>query len=81
MSDKPPDQESRQIKLLTLASGDLWAGAETSAGDARRIEPADLAVTTDYRTVLTEIMAGHMGLPDPAQVFPGFATKPLGIWG
>ena len=28
MSDKLPDQESRQIKLLTLASGDLWAGAE-----------------------------------------------------
>ncbi len=28
MSDKLPDQESMPIKVLTIASGDLWAGAE-----------------------------------------------------
>ena len=44
-------------------------------------EGADLAVVTDYRAVLTELLTGHMGLSDPAQVFPGFETKPLGLWG
>ncbi len=44
-------------------------------------EGADLAVVTDYRAVLTELLTGHMGLSDPAQVFPGFEPKPLGLWG
>lgn len=44
-------------------------------------EGADLAVVTDYRAVLAEILAGHMGLADPAVVFPGFQPQPLGLWG
>jgi len=63
------------------AKGGRMVGAWPGLANEALEEGADLAVTTDYRTVLTEIMAGHMGLPDPAQVFPGFATKPLGIWG
>jgi uncharacterized protein (DUF1501 family) len=43
-------------------------------------EGADLAVVTDYRTVLAELMAGHMGLADAGAVFPGFAAEPLGLW-
>lgn len=37
----------------------------------------DLAITTDYRTVLAEILVRHMGLPasDRGQVFPGFAAS------
>lgn len=44
-------------------------------------EGADLAVTTDYRSVLTEIMAGHMKAGDLRTVFPGFvAGSALGLW-
>ena len=44
-------------------------------------EGADLAVVTDYRTVLAEVLTGHMGLADTGQVFPGFVPAPLGLWG
>ena len=45
-------------------------------------EGADLAVTTDYRTVLAELMTGHMKAGDLASVFPGFVQPaPLGLWG
>ena len=45
-------------------------------------EGADLAVTTDYRTVLAELMSGHMKAGDLSTVFPGFVPPaPLGLWG
>lgn len=44
-------------------------------------EGADLAVVTDYRTVLCEVLAGHMGLADVGAVFPGFKPQSLGLWG
>jgi uncharacterized protein (DUF1501 family) len=36
----------------------------------------DLAVTTDYRSVLGEIMGKHLGGRDLATVFPGFSNDP-----
>jgi uncharacterized protein (DUF1501 family) len=36
----------------------------------------DLAVTTDYRSVLGEIMTKHLGNHDLKTVFPGFASDP-----
>lgn len=45
-------------------------------------EGRDLAVTTDYRSVLGEIMAKHLGGRDLSAVFPGFSNDPrqfLGI--
>jgi uncharacterized protein (DUF1501 family) len=36
----------------------------------------DLAVTTDYRSVLGEIISKHLGDPDLKTVFPGFANDP-----
>jgi len=44
-----------------LAAGELFEGR-------------DLAVTTDYRQVLTEALRGPMGLADLAGVFPGFKS-------
>ena len=45
-------------------------------------EGADLALTTDYRTMLAELMSGHMRASDSSTVFPGFvAPAPLGLWG
>jgi uncharacterized protein (DUF1501 family) len=41
-------------------------------------EGADLAITTDYRTVLAELMAGHMAFANTGVLFPGFGEKGLG---
>ena len=54
-----------------------WPGL---ANDALE-EGADLAVTTDYRAVLAELLAGHMKTPDLASIFPDFTAKPVGLWG
>ncbi|MBC7879326.1 MAG: DUF1501 domain-containing protein [Anaerolineales bacterium] len=43
---------------------------------------ADLAVTTDYRQVLSELMTARLGNPNIESVFPGFSGNynPLGIY-
>jgi uncharacterized protein (DUF1501 family) len=43
-------------------------------------EGRDLAVTTDFRTVLSELVRGHLGQNDLSSVFPGFkAEASLGL--
>jgi uncharacterized protein (DUF1501 family) len=44
-------------------------------------EGADLAITTDYRTVLAEVMSKHMGFADTEKLFPKFKAEGLGAWG
>ena len=39
-------------------------------------EGRDLALSTDFRTVLGEILSAHVGVPDLAPVFPGFDNNP-----
>ena len=48
-----------------------WPGLSEAALHENR----DLAVTTDYRSVLTAVIARHLRLPDRAlaQIFPGFS--------
>jgi len=41
----------------------------------KRHEGRDLAVTTDYRAVLAEVLTRHLGLPELAQVFPGLPSN------
>jgi uncharacterized protein (DUF1501 family) len=42
----------------------------------------DLALTTDFRDVLGEVVAGHLGMKNVAQVFPGHRRrKPLALLG
>ena len=53
-----------------------WPGLSNDALE----EGADLAVVTDYRTVLAELLVGHMGLADPGLVFPGFDAAPVSLW-
>jgi uncharacterized protein (DUF1501 family) len=54
-----------------------WPGLKNEALE----EGADLAVTTDYRSVLAEVISGHMGMQDLSAVFPGFTPEPVGVWG
>ena len=55
-----------------------WPGLAPDA----RYEDRDLAVTTDFRSVFGQVLQGHLGRADLAQVFPGF-TDPvsLGLFG
>src|SRR5205814_6055191 len=48
----------------------------------QRHEGRDLKVTTDFRSVFSEVVRGHLGLNDTRPVFPGF-TDPatLGFLG
>ncbi len=48
----------------------------------QRHDGRDLAVTTDFRSIFSEVVRGHLGLADTRPVFPGFAQpKPLGFMG
>jgi uncharacterized protein (DUF1501 family) len=53
-----------------------WPGLEVE----QLFEGRDLAVTTDFRDVLGELVTGHLGQKNLGQVFPGYeAGKPLGL--
>jgi uncharacterized protein (DUF1501 family) len=53
-----------------------WPGLEQE----QLYEGRDLAVTTDFRQVLGELVSGHLGNRDLAQVFPGYQPgAPLGL--
>jgi len=49
-------------------------GAWPGLGDAHRFEGRDLAITTDFRDVFSEIVTAHMGVPHAAlsRIFPGY---------
>ena len=53
-----------------------WPGLERE----QLYEGRDLAVTTDFRAVLSELVSGHLGQKDLAQVFPRYRCgEPLGL--
>ena len=53
-----------------------WPGLANDQLD----EHTDLAITTDYRQVLAEVLQSRMRGADVAKVFPGFTmSKPLGV--
>ncbi|MBI1292047.1 DUF1501 domain-containing protein [bacterium] len=53
-----------------------WPGLATD----QLFESVDLAVTTDYRTILAEILQARLGINNPAELFPGFSYPgPLGM--
>jgi uncharacterized protein (DUF1501 family) len=53
-----------------------WPGLEAE----QLYEGRDLALTTDFRDVLSEVIPGHLGAKNAEQVFPGYrAEKRLGL--
>ena len=52
-----------------------WPGLEKE----QLYESRDLALTTDFRDVLGELVARHLGNPALAEVFPGYDPKYLGL--
>ena len=49
-----------------------WPGLEEKS----LYEARDLAVTTDFRDLLGEVLTRHLGDRDLTKVFPGYATGP-----
>ena len=49
-----------------------WPGLS----DGQLHDGRDLAVTTDYRSVLGEVLTKHLGERDTKAIFPGFANDP-----
>jgi uncharacterized protein (DUF1501 family) len=49
-----------------------WPGLN----DHQLNEGRDLALTTDFRAVVAEILTNHLGVKDMAPVFPGFSVPP-----
>jgi uncharacterized protein (DUF1501 family) len=45
-----------------------------------QLDDGDLAITTDYRSVLSELLTARVGNPAVDQVFPGFKASPLGLF-
>jgi uncharacterized protein (DUF1501 family) len=52
-----------------------WPGLERE----QLYEGRDLALTTDFRDVLGELVSGHLGNPSVQTVFPGYNPKVLGL--
>jgi uncharacterized protein (DUF1501 family) len=52
-----------------------WPGLEPE----QLYEARDLALTTDFRDVLGELVRGQMGNRDLSKVFPGYAPRVRGI--
>jgi uncharacterized protein (DUF1501 family) len=49
-----------------------WPGLE----DHQLHEGRDLELTTDFRDVFAEVAVRHLGVKDPAGIFPGYAVSP-----
>jgi uncharacterized protein (DUF1501 family) len=65
---------------MFVMGGDIKGGRVYSRwpgmSDGQLHEGRDLAVTTDYRSVLGEILSRHMHDENLKTIFPGFANDP-----
>jgi len=52
-----------------------WPGLEKE----NLVGPGDLAVTIDYRDVLSEILSERLNNPAQAQIFPGYNAQFVGV--
>jgi uncharacterized protein (DUF1501 family) len=63
----------------SVAGGKVY-GKWPGLSSEQLFEGRDLAVTTDFRDVLTELICGHLGQKDIGKVFPGYrAGSGLGL--
>jgi uncharacterized protein (DUF1501 family) len=74
------------VAVVFVMGGDVKGGRVygkwPGLADQQLNEGRDLALTTDFRSVVSEILAKHIGVTDLKTVFPGFennAGKFLGL--
>ncbi len=68
--------------MMLLMGGGVRGGgyyASWPGLDAGMLEDGDLAVTTDYRNVLGEVVASRFPSRSATAVFPGLGYRPLGL--
>ena len=75
------ETETLPLDAWHRAKGGRMVGRWPGLANTALEEGADLAVETDYRDVLAELLAGHLRLSDPGAVFPGLVPRPTGLWG
>ena len=63
--------------MLLAGAGVVGGYHATRPGLTEELD-ADLLVTTDYRSVLSEVVSSRFGA-SPATVFPGFVREPVGV--
>lgn len=62
-----------------VSGGKVYADWPTLAKE--KLEgPGDLKVTTDYRTVLSELLEKRMAVSDTSGIFPGFSGRRVGVF-
>jgi uncharacterized protein (DUF1501 family) len=73
---------SVMLALGGNVNGGQVHGAWPGLHNDQLYDHADLAVTTDYRQILSELLAKRMGNADIESVFPGFGASysPLGLF-
>lgn len=59
--------------------GGRVAGEWPTLAADRLEEPGDLRVTTDYRSILAEVLTKKFGVSDLSRIFPDFSPSPLGL--
>ncbi|HEY0193892.1 MAG TPA: DUF1501 domain-containing protein, partial [Kofleriaceae bacterium] len=62
-------------------AGGRIAGSFPGVAEDQRFQGRDLAIATDTRDLLADVLAGTLGLghAELAAIFPGHARKPLGL--
>jgi uncharacterized protein (DUF1501 family) len=63
-----------------VRGGRVW-GRWPGLGAPALFEGRDLAVTTDFRALFSEVAVGHLGVPAAAPIFPGFRLDPAAFPG
>ncbi len=64
------------LVLGGTVNGKRVAGRWPGLADEARYEGRDVAVTTDFRDLVAEILTRHLGASDLGAVFPGYETAP-----
>jgi uncharacterized protein (DUF1501 family) len=68
------------VLSANIAQRKVW-GVWPGLANEQLFERVDVHATTDFRTVITEVMAARRAHADPATLFPGFAYPgPLGLF-
>jgi uncharacterized protein (DUF1501 family) len=68
--------------MMLLLGGGVKGGkvyADWPGLEEHQLEDGDLRVTTDYRTVLSEVLERRMHYSNPDRIFEGLRTQSLGV--